>query len=291
MNFSMRNQLMHRKTIPSSVHTRAMMAMGLSAVLVCVGLAAPSLAASSDSFSLRISEKQGALLTNADSMMSAMSRDLGFDRMIARNRPYLELTNNSTSKDSLSEFQLALGDPRFNFNCSALGACAVVASSTKSVQLVSSQEDGGNTLDVKLPSGLAPGATVRFQIALGMDTTYKTDKDYFATPDFRTVLFHMDGGQFYPDHAPSGTVDSTVTVNFGTLVAGPVSLSSFDQQVDPNSGKYYNKIYHAYGATDPVQAFSGLSGSTSVPEPATASLAAIGICCGLLATSKRLRRG
>ncbi|HEY4233270.1 MAG TPA: hypothetical protein VGM76_07575 [Lacipirellulaceae bacterium] len=270
-------------------------AAGLLAVTLAAVLASAAFADTSpDSFSVRLSEKQGALQSDADSMMSYMSRDLGFDRMLSRNRPYLELTNNSTSQDPITDFHLALGDSRFNFDCAALGACAV-ASKTSTVDLVSSQSDGGDQLDINFPDGLAPGATVRFRIALGFDAQYKGDKDYFATPDFRTVLFHMDGGDFYPINAPSsGSGDAEMTVNFGALTAGPVSFDSLDNfPVSPFAGRYYNNIYHAYGATDPVQVFEGLSGSVAagVPEPSTAVLAAAGLLIGLIPAVRRYRRG
>jgi hypothetical protein len=275
------------------VRLSAASAAAFLAIALSAALAAPALAASPpDSFSMRISEKQGALLSNADSMMSSMSRDLGFDRMLYRNRPYVELMNDSTSKDPITEFHLDLGDPRFNFNCTALGACAMLGTSTPGIDLASSTSAGGNQLDLTIGNGgLLPGHAVRFRIALGFDTQYKTDKDYFATPDFRTVLFHMGGDDFYPDSMPStGSGDAEVTVDFGALVAGPVSLSKFNQQIDPNAAKYYNNIYHAYGATDPVQVFDQLTGGTAVPEPCTAMLAGIGVLFGLLPLARRRRR-
>jgi hypothetical protein len=257
------------------------------------GLATTALAATpTDSFGVRISEKPGALLPGAASMMSYMSRDLGFDRMLYRNRPYLELTNNSTSKDPITEFHLALGDTRFNFDCAALGACAILSKSTPGIDLASAISAGGNQLDLNIGNGgLLPGQIVRFRIALGFDSTYKVDKDYFATPDFRTVLFHMGGEEFYLDNMPSsGSGDAKITVNYGALIAGPVSLGAFNQQVDSSAAKYFNKVYHAYGATDPVQVFAGLTGGTAVPEPGAAVLAAIGLLMGLLPAARRYRR-
>jgi PEP-CTERM motif len=65
-----------------------------------------------------------------------------------------------------------------------------------------------------------------------------------------------------------------------------------DYPVPTDAGKYFNNIYHAYGATDPVQVFAGLSGSAAaVPEPGTAVLAAIGMLIGLVPAVRRYRRG
>jgi hypothetical protein len=279
-------------------------AAGILAIAVGTALAAPALAVTStDSFTVRVSEKQGALLDPSGSMMSYMARDLGFDRMISRNRPFLELTNDAASNDPISEFHLALGDSRFNFNCAALGACAMLGKldEPKPVfTLASATSDGGDQLDLTIGNGgLLPGQTVRFRIALGFDAAYKTDKDYFATPDFRTVLFAMNGHEMYPDHAPAVDPDdptannAQISVLFGSgagaLHAGPVTFDNYP--ISGDAGRYYNNIYHAYGATDPVQVFAGLSGSASaVPEPGTIVLAAIGLLIGLLPVTRRFCR-
>jgi hypothetical protein len=286
---------MIRERIFTRLKNISPIAAGLLAIALAANLVTQSIAASTDSFNVRVSEKQGALQSSSDSMMSYMSRDLGFDRMLSRNRPYLELTNNSTSTDPITEFHLALGDPRFNFNCAALGGCAILAKSTPGIDLSSATSDNGDQLDLTIGNGgLLAGQTVRFRIALGFDTQYKSDKDYFATPDFRTVLFHMDGDSFYPNHAPSTDSNATITVLFGSgagaLTAGPVTFTNYT--VPSDAGKYYNNIYHAYGATDPVQVFAGLSGSAAgVPEPGTAVLAAIGALIGLVPAVRRYRRG
>src|SRR5829696_4340086 len=65
-------------------------------------------------WSLRISEKEGELEHTGDPMWSKwLMWDIGFQRMMERNSPYIELTNESANP--ITSFHLTIGDNRFNF--------------------------------------------------------------------------------------------------------------------------------------------------------------------------------
>src|SRR5690242_1855666 len=69
-----------------------------------------------DSWSLRISEKEGELEHTGDPMWSKwLMWDIGAQRMIDRNMPYIEIMNAATSTDPITQFHLTIGDNRFNF--------------------------------------------------------------------------------------------------------------------------------------------------------------------------------
>src|ERR1051326_8933235 len=69
-----------------------------------------------DSWSLRISEKEGELEHTVDPMWSKwLMWDIGYQRMVDRNMPYIEIMNAAMSTDPITEFHLTIGDNRFNF--------------------------------------------------------------------------------------------------------------------------------------------------------------------------------
>ncbi len=247
-----------------------------------------------DSWNLRISEKEDELAHTGDAMWTKwVMWDIGYQRMMDRNMPYIELTNASTSTDPITQFHITIGDNRFNF-APVSGTDLVMLGSTSpaTLPLTASTVGGlGDELVVDLGNGgLAPGDTVRFKIKLGIDPSFAST--YAASfgaslPDYRTVLFDMNGINVYDGN----TVDNSTKDNSQAFVVFDTDMQSntavFPDETVPN-GIYYNNILRPYTATDMVNLFQ-LEGAASVPEPASIGLAVFGLA-GFLWGRRPLRQ-
>jgi hypothetical protein len=287
----------HNFLIHRSMRVGLAGAMALALVLVML----PHARAATDSFTLKISEKQQALSDPSDeAMQHFLMWDLNADRVIARSMPYIELTNDSTSTSPITDFHLTIGDTRFHFDCSTLGACAMLGKTTPDISLTSavsaisgnSSSTSGDQLDLSIGNGgLKPGEVVRFKIALAPDA----GTNLYAHPDFRTVLFDMNGRNVYDGNLIQVSSDDNAQLTAiygltggGTLAAGPVALE--DTTVVGVESQYYNGVFRHYGVMEPVDTFAKAGSVASVPEPGTLVLAALGLFGGLLPLSRRRQR-
>jgi hypothetical protein len=273
------------------------------AALVC-GLIAYALTASftdrleaqdTNSFSLRFSEKEMKLEHPGDMMWDKyLMWDLAFQRMNDRNMPYLELTNNSDSTSPIKELHLTIGDTRFNFSDDVMGKFAMLGSTTPGFNITSSTVGNlGNELVVNIgDGGLQPGEVVRFKIDLAVDPAFADQ--IFAHPDYRTVLFDMNGFNVYDglqqqsdaDNAKAWAIfDPAAGADFSTE---PASL--LDEIVSGAAADFYNNNYRRYGQLDPVRTFQLMGGGEAViPEPGSMSLAAILMLTGLVSCGRSRR--
>jgi hypothetical protein len=282
-------------------HIRGSM-LGL-AILSLVAIA--TAARAQDAFTVNISEKE-MLLEHPNDMMwtKYLMWDLGYQRMMNRNAPYIELQNAATSTSPITEFHLTIGDSRFNFAPLSNASSAVIAvgSTTPGFALTGSTVNSSDELVVTIGNGgLLPGQLVRFQLKLGVDPAFAAT--YAASfgasqPDYRTVLFDInsEGGStpknlYGPDpNVPAGSEDNaTAEVLLGgkksqTEAVADTTEDALDQAVD---GQYRNNALRAYGASDNVNMFQ-LTGSAEVPEPGSIALALIGLGAG--AVCRRGRR-
>ncbi|HEX2475693.1 MAG TPA: PEP-CTERM sorting domain-containing protein [Lacipirellulaceae bacterium] len=262
----------------------------LLAVALVAILAADTQAQST--FTVNISEKEQKLNHPTDMMWDKhLMWDLAFQRMNDRNMPYVELRNTGTSP--ITEFHMTIGDPRFNFTNDALGTFALVGSTTPSFQLTSSTV-GGDELVVQIGNGGLPvGQLVRFKIDLDADAPNSTG--LFEQPDFRTVLFDMNGVQVYDSGMPivvSSADNSRMWVvfdpatgpNFSTI---PVALP--DATVPQPDSFFFNDNPRQWGQNDTVRIFS-LTGGGVIPEPSSIVLLA-GLACGLATWRRRAQAG
>jgi len=258
---------------------------GLLVLVVLAATAAPVLAqADSLAFSVRLSEKEKTLSDPGNGkLQNFLMWDLGADRVMARSMPYVELRNDAAINAPITEFRMTIGDTRFHFDCQMLKSCALLGKTTPGISLSSSVANGGNELVLSLGNGgLDPGEVVRFKIALGVDPAHS---GFFAHPDFRTVLFDMNGVNVYDgmQHTPSnvdGTLDnSALTVKFRngsvTETVGPVRLD--DYSVTSLASLYFNNNFRRYGVMEPVESFLMIGGGGVIPEPASALLLVFGL--------------
>jgi hypothetical protein len=258
----------------------------LRCACLLLGLVAPSLAGA-QTWELSISEKELQLANPTDPMwMKSNMWDMSFQRMFDRNMPTLELRNIAPAgSPDITQLLLTIGDTRFHFGDEEFGSfivqcpCAPSANindpTPDGLELFSSVSDGGNLLTVDISKmgvgGLAPGETVRFKIDIDVDAGF----DFFEFPDFRTVLFDMNGIQVYgPDPGfPPGAEDNaqaSVKLINGTTLGPAVFI---DEIVPGPQGDYFNDIYRPYGVMEPVDIFKIGGAPSVIPEPTSGLLA------------------
>jgi PEP-CTERM motif len=276
----------------------AALASGIFSLSVAL---APPARAATDSFTVKIAEKQQALSDPTDeSLQHFLMWDMSADRVIARNMPYLELSNDADSTSPITAFHLTIGDTRFHFDCAALGSCAMLGKTTPDVSLSSavsaitgdSASTSGDQLNLTIGNGgLQPGQVVRFKIALAVDPGL----NIFAHPDYRTILFDMNGRNVYDgnlindDSDDNATVSAAFTLSNGTtLLAGPTPF--VDPTVTGVESQYYNNIYRHYGVMEPVDTFLVQGSVAGVPEPSSLAIAMIGVLFGAFNLSRRRQR-
>jgi hypothetical protein len=262
-------------------------AYSLMAMILAVLWAGSGRAQSTDSFTLKFSEKEMKLENPTDMMWDKyLMWDLAFQRMNDRNMPYLELLNDPDSTSPITELHVTIGDTRFNFSDDAMGKFAMLGHTTPGFNITSSTVGNlGNELVLNIGGpGLLPGELLRFKIDLAVDPEFADD--FFAHPDYRTVLFDMNGFNVYDglqqnsdtDNAKAWVIfDPAVGADVATV---PVPLQ--DELVSGASADFYNNNYRRYGESDPVRTFL-LEGGTGVvtPEPDSMLLAGLAMLVGV----------
>jgi hypothetical protein len=269
----------------SGISTRAAVLLALSITAIADVSAQ---AQTTPTFTVNLSEKQMKLAHPTDMMWDKnLMWDMGYQRMNDRNMPYVELRNTGTSP--ITEFHMTIGDTRFNFSDDSLGTFALLGSTTPGFQLTSNAI-GGDELVVTIGNGGLPvGQLVRFKIDLAVDPP--NSGGLFEFPDFRTVLFDMNGVQVYDAGMPievSSADNSSMWVVFdpSNLPTVPVFLP--DATVAPPASSYFNDNLRPWGENDPVRIFP-LDGGGIIPEPSSMVLAA-GFACGLATWRRRAPR-
>jgi hypothetical protein len=243
-------------------------------------------------FTLRISEKEKRLQHPESAWDTVLMSDTASQREDFRNMPYLELTNTSTIP--ITQFHLTIGDPRFNFAPVTAGQFAVRGSTTPGFSLTSETLNGGDELVVDIENGgLAAGQTVRFKINLDIDSTFAAQ---YATlfrnvdPDYRTVLFDMNGKNVYESGMPvsPNTSDNALAWAIFDPATGPDLTSTpepFEDYPVAAANLFNTSFRGCCCVADPVLFFE-LDGVTppsdvQIPEPAGASLAVVAMMSGL----------
>ena len=205
--------------------------------------------------------------------------DQPYQRIAARNMPFIELRNTSeTEASQITEFSISIGDTDFEFSNDTYGQYAVRGDTSSPGVLISSAmvSDNGELLTVQI-EGLDPGEVLRFRIDLD-----PRDMNAFPHPDFRTVLFDMNGDN-------SGD-NSEITVVFRetTPPNDTVTLHNMlpDYDVDGPQAFIANEAIRAH-VMEGVDIFP-LDGSQLIPEPSTLLLLTFG-CIGSVLMSNRFR--
>ncbi|MCI0349251.1 MAG: hypothetical protein L0Z53_07495, partial [Acidobacteriales bacterium] len=220
--------------------------------LSLVAISSPLLA--QDTWLLKISEKELQLANPNDPMwMKSNMWDISFQRMNDRNMPTLELSNiQPVGSPDITQFRMTIGDTRFHFSDGFMGEAVVLGNTTPGFDLDSSISPDGNELIVNIVGGLAPGELVRFKIDLDVDPGHP-DPPFFIHPDFRTVLFDMNGIQFYDgnivQNSSADNAQARVQFSDGSF-ADPATF--IDEVVTGPEADYYNDIFRPYGIMEGV---------------------------------------
>jgi hypothetical protein len=254
-------------------------------------------------WALKISEKELQLAFPDDPMwMKSNMWDISFERMHNRNMPTLELKNlQAAGSPDITQMTLSIGDSRFHFSddvfndfimqCPCAPSANINDPTPDGLNLTSSVSNGGNLLTVNLAKdgggGLAPGELVRFKIDIDVDAGF----NFFQHPDFRTVMFDMNGVQVYgadPAVPAGGEDNSQASVQFSNNTTGGPAIFP-DPTITGPQGDFFNEFFRAYGIMEPVDTFVIGGGPTVIPEPTTSALAFLGLL-GAFSISRRPRR-
>lgn len=243
-------------------------------------------------FTLKITEKEMKLEHPSDNPWNDyLMWDLPFKRMNDRNMPYLELTNDPDSTAPIVEFRLTIGDTRFQFSDDALGTFAMLGRTTPGFDLMSSTVGNlGDELVVKIGNGgLQPGDLVRFKIDLDVDPQFLGQ--FFAHPDYRTVLFDMNGVNVYDGFLEQESTADNAKVwaifdpaSGANFTVGPWAL--LDEEVNGDPANYFNNHYRRYRDMDPIGTFLVAGEVSTIPEPGSFVLAVVGVVGGLWLASQ-----
>lgn len=243
-------------------------------------------------WSLKISERELAFRPATDAMaMKTLMWDLPANRRTARSLPTICLTNESATA-SITQFKMSIGDEQFNFGNSYFGTYAKLGKDTPGFSLSSSTEDDGNILVVNfLNGGIAPGKTVNFLFDIDPDAGL----GLYAYPDYRTVLFDMNGDNYFQGagivNDPSSEDNANVWITFSQSGMSPVTTAPVafaDPNVLDGSARFVNGQTARYGESDPVRAFP-LIGGAVIPEPTSAVLCLFGLAAGCYGRRRRCR--
>jgi hypothetical protein len=251
-------------------------------------LASPA-ARAQNTWTVSISEKELKLENPVDMMWDKwLMWDIGFQRMMERNMPYIELLNEAESS-SITEFRLTIGDNRFNFGPVENASPVLLGSTTPGFTLSATTVGGlGDELVVTIGNGgLLPGQLVRFKINLDVDPAYAAT--YAASfgasqPDFRTVLFDMNGNNVYDGVVNTSSADNAQA----SVVFNPGGKSEIVAFADETvaAGQFFNSNLRDYKAIDPVLIFQ-IGGE--IPEPTSVGLAMFGLTVGMLLRGRSRR--
>ena len=298
-------------------HIKTCLALAVFTVMTSSALASPI---EFGKASFRLSSKE-TLFTQPHTpewMMAAMS-DTPSRRRADRNMPWIEIQNDSVEGVNLTEFHLTIGDERFHFSNDHFENFTVI-SPTSSFQDTSPQtKDNRNELVVMFnDGGLAPGQKVRFRIEIGVDTDETTIRQRWPHPDFRTVLFDINGVDAY---GPTPSASRPSIGSPGIDAYGLTPLAATDEDQTDNSSGYgvfrkgqktftstrttlpdylvygptgngtflrpvFNQNFRSWAGPEEVHIF-GANVTAMVPEPGSFLLSALGIAALGLVIGRR----
>jgi hypothetical protein len=241
----------------------------------------------------KMSEKEQVLIDANDMMsMKGVMWDVPAQRRQERNMPFIEVKNQDNSDANLTEFRMTIGDTRFNFSNEMYADYAMVSPSSDFLD-VSTSSTNGDDLIVKFNgAGLAPGELVRFRIDIGIDDNQPGLMQIWPHPDYRTVLFDMNGinawGPSPMTPMPPDSSDNSMAV--GTWTKDGMSASSLmpvafpDPTVVGPQAAIFNQFFRPFYVVEDVDIFSAVQVIGVIPEPSSMLLAFIGMTAlGLVA--------
>ena len=231
-------------------------------------------------YDFALSEKELVLAHPDDHFIEMREAwDQPHQRIAARNMPFIELRNSSNDEDArITEFRISIGDTDFEFSNDMYGEYAIRGdTSSDGVSIESSTvQDNGELLIVNI-DGLDPGEVLRFRIEIDPKAN-----DVFPYPDFRTVLFDMNGDDSSDNSKISVVFTQTSPPNDSATLENMLP----DYDVEGPQAFYANANMRGH-EMEGVDIFP-LSDSRLIPEPSSLMLLTFG-CIAVLVSSNRLR--
>lgn len=268
------------------------LAVAIFAFVILAQITVPVGAQDFGGFELTLSEKEKKLQHPDDMMWNKwLMWDTASQREDERNMPYIQIENTSTSP--ITEFHMTIGDTRFNFGIVEGTDYALLGSTTPGYDLASSTVGTGDLADELVVqingAGLSPGDLLRIKINLDVDTSFADDYAALfdgADPDFRTVLFDMNGVNVYDGTTMNSSADNAMVWVIGDgFMTNPMALP--DYSVEGDASGYYNNNYPEYGRSDPIGCFQWAG---MIPEPGSAILAVVAAFAGIGFSGRSRRR-
>src|SRR3972149_5032638 len=173
-------------------------------------------------------------------------------------------------------------------------ATDVMAMKTLMWDLPASRRAARNVPFICLTNDSATASITQFKMTIGDDQFHfanalmgmdaKFANSFFIHPDYRTVLFDMNGDNYYENagivNDPDSDDNSKVSITFSmggmpSVTAGPTPFP--DPNVLDGSARFINANIARYGDSDPIRSFPLSGGVSFIPEPGTAMLGLLGL--------------
>jgi hypothetical protein len=227
-------------------------------------------------FVLNLAAKEMILENPNDPMaMKYSAWDTPTQRIADLNMPFLELRNDADSDAPITEFNMTIGDSRFNFSDVYFGDYIKLGDSTPGFDLQASVANGGDLLKVQiLNGGLQPGDVVRFRVDIDVDPG---NPNLFPHQDFRLVFFQ----------SPSLGGDPNIPTSIVTSIFSEAGMeeevsTSLENWTTPNNA-YFNGSIRPYSVMMGLDIFNtGANQGNPVPEPSSIALLGLGALAGLM---------
>lgn len=253
-------------------------------LLICLSFFASAAHAAFQSvgFVLNLSAKEMVLQNPGDMMaMKYSAWDTPTQRIADLNMPFLELTNNANSDAPITEFNMTIGDTRFNFSNlypAFAGSYVMLGDSTPGFDLQATVLDDGDLLKVLIGNGgLMPGETVRFRVDIDVDPGFP---DIYPHQDFRFVFFDVNG---------NSVVDNSIVTAVFSEGGMTEEVSAQMDDYSSNNANYVNNNIRPYSIMEGIDVFNLAATDTNViPEPSSLALMSLGALATLLVSRRRL---
>lgn len=287
---------MTTQTSCSAIRTGRAPFVGLTAICFCLALATGTMThttahAAPIAFAQlewKIAAKESALI-DADDMMTMMGAmwDVPAQRRLERNMPWVEVRNDAASDANLIEFRMTIGDERFRFSNEIYADYALASVSSPFSNFTTAADNNENDLVVTFNGGgLAPGDVARFRIQLGIDADQPGLMAIWPHPDYRTVLFDMNGIDAWGPSpmTPKPGVDTDNSMGTGTFEKmGMLAVSDPEPFPDATvvgpQAFIFNQFMRPQHVMEDVDVFDAVQvvGQPVVPEPSSLMLAMFGV--------------
>jgi hypothetical protein len=187
---------------------------------------------------------------------------------------------------------MTIGDTRFNFSDEMYSDFAMVSPMSDFLDVSTTSPTGDELIVTFNGAGLAPGDRVRFRIDIGIDANQPGLMQIWPHPDYRTVLFDMNGIDAWgpSPHTPKPPVttdNSMATATWekdGMSASSPNPIAFPDATVVGPQATIFNQFFRPQHVMEDVDVFDAVQVIGVIPEPSSMMLTILGmLTVGLVA--------